>query len=72
MGTITFGSIRFNNLKNDKFSMRVNKKGLEIETLGYILLGLGALGLLIGGAIYMRGEGAGAIEFIKNILRFGS
>lgn len=51
---------------------RGNKKGMEIQMMGYILIGLAALAILVGLALLLRGRGSGAITFIKNFLRFGS
>ena len=48
-----------------------NKKAMELETLGYWIIGLAILLILIVGSIYMRGKGTEAIDFIKNIFRFG-
>lgn len=48
-----------------------NKKGMELETLGYWIIGLTILVILIIGSIIMRGQGTDAIDFVKNLFRFG-
>lgn len=47
-----------------------NKKGLELEMLGKIIIGVVILVLLIIIAIILKTKGVNAIEFIKNLLRF--
>ena len=49
-----------------------NKKGIEIEMLGWWLIGLGVLVVIMIGIFVLKGKGNSAIEFIKNIFRFKS
>ncbi len=48
-----------------------NKKGIELEMLGWWLLGLAVLVVIIFGIVLLKGKGISAIEYIKNLLRFG-
>ena len=50
---------------------RMNKKGIELEMLGWWLLGLAVLAVVIIAIVIMKGKGTSAIDFIKNLLRFG-
>jgi len=49
-----------------------NKKGIESEMLVWWLIGLVALVILVLAIMGLRGKGAGALEFIKNLFRFKS
>ena len=46
------------------------KKAMEIEMLGWWLIGLGVLVVVMIGIFILKGKGDSAIEFIKNIFRF--
>jgi len=50
---------------------RINKKGMELEMLVWMIIA--AVILVIGfvGYLVLRGKGIGAIEFVKSIFRFG-
>jgi hypothetical protein len=47
------------------------KKGMEMEMLGWWLIALAVLAIAIGAIIVLKGKGINAIDFIKNIFRFG-
>lgn len=47
-----------------------NKKGIEIEVLGWILLGLGILVLLVIGIIILSGKGQNTLGYIQDLFRF--
>jgi len=47
------------------------KKGMELEVLGYWIIGIILLIILVVASIILRGKGGEAITFIKNIFRFG-
>jgi len=47
-----------------------NKKGLELEVLGKIIIALIVLVLLIIGVVILTGKGSGALDYIKNLFRF--
>ena len=49
-----------------------NKRAMELETLGYWIIGLVILVILIVSSIVMRGKGTDALDFVKNLFRFGS
>jgi len=48
-----------------------NKKGIAMETLGYMLIALAVLAIMIFGYIVLNSKGIGALEYIKNLFRFG-
>jgi len=48
-----------------------NKKAIELEMLGWWLLGLAVLVVVIIAIMIMRGKGQNALDFIKNLFRFG-
>jgi len=47
------------------------KKGLEMNVLGYIILGLIGLAIAFVGYFILTGKLSSAGEFIKNLFRFG-
>ena len=47
------------------------KKGMGQEVLGYWILGIVLMAILLVGYMILRGKGMGALEFIKNMFRFG-
>ena len=49
----------------------MGKKGLELEMIGWWILGLAVLVLVILGIVVLTGKGTGAIDYIKKILRLG-
>ena len=49
----------------------MNKRGLELEVLGKWIIGLVVLVIVILAILVLSGKGQGAIEFLKNFLRFG-
>lgn len=55
-----------NNLKKIK-----NKKGFELEVLGWWILGIAVLVIVIFGMIILKGKGVGMIDYIKQLFRFG-
>lgn len=50
----------------------MNKKGMELEALGWWIIGIVVLVVLIIGFVILRGKGIGAIDFLKNLFRYGS
>lgn len=48
-----------------------NKKGMEIEALAWWIIAVIILIVLIVGFIILRQKDVSAIEFIKNLFRFG-
>ena len=48
-----------------------SKKGMELETLGYWIIALVILVIVILGIIILKGKGISAIDYIKQIFRFG-
>jgi hypothetical protein len=50
---------------------RLGKKGMEIEMLVAIIIIIVFLVLSVIGYIYLKAKGINAIDYIKNIFRFG-
>jgi hypothetical protein len=50
---------------------KMNKKGLELEMLGWWLIALAVLVVVILGIFILRGKGEAAITFIRDLFRFG-
>lgn len=48
-----------------------NKKALELEMLGWWILGLSVLVIVIIAIMILNGKGTGAINYIKELFRFG-
>jgi hypothetical protein len=48
-----------------------DKKGIEMETLVWIIVAVVILAVMIIGFIIMRDKDMGIVEFIKNMFRFG-
>ena len=48
-----------------------NKKGIEIEMLGWWIIALAVLVLLIIGVVILRAKGINALDYIKDLFRFG-
>ncbi len=57
-------------MKNKMKNWLRNKKGLEIEMLGWWLIGLAVLVVVVIGYMILSGKGASAIQYIKNLIRF--
>jgi hypothetical protein len=49
----------------------MSKKGLELEMIGWWILGLAVLVLVILGISVLTGKGTEAINYIKKIFGFG-
>ena len=49
----------------------MDKRGLELETLGKWIIGLIILVIIFIAILVLSGKGQGAAEFFKNLLRFG-
>ena len=47
-----------------------SKKAMELEMLGWWLLGLAVLVIIVIAIIIMKGKGDSALDFIKNLFRF--
>ncbi len=56
-------------LRKEKLSLMKNKKGLELEVLGKIIIALVILVLLIIGIVILTGKGSGALSYIKDLFR---
>ncbi|MEI6731170.1 MAG: hypothetical protein WCK90_00665 [archaeon] len=50
----------------------MNKKGdIELETLVWWIIAVVVLAVVVIGFIVLKGNGDGAIQFLKNFVRFG-
>lgn len=49
-----------------------SKKGIEIDMIGWIILAIAFLVLFVAGMIILKDKGFGALDFIKNLFRFGT
>jgi len=49
----------------------MNKRGMEIEMIGWWILAIAVLVILVIGIMVLKGKGIGAIEYVKNLFRFG-
>lgn len=47
------------------------KRGIASEMLGWWILAIAVLAIMIVGYMILQGKGIGAIDFIKNMFRFG-
>jgi len=45
----------------------ISKKGMELEMIGWWILGLAVLVIAIFAFVYFKNEGTSAIDFIKNL-----
>ena len=48
-----------------------NKRGIAMETLTWYIIAIFVLVFLVTGYLIIKNKGTGAIEFIKNLIRFG-
>jgi len=48
-----------------------NKKAMELEMLGWWILGLAVLVIIVLSIMVLKGKGDSALEFIKGLFRFG-
>ena len=65
------GGFLFRNKKGESRFLPKGKKGMEIEELGKWLIGVAILVILIGGAVYLKSKGINALDYIKDLFRFG-
>ncbi len=50
--------------------LRKDKKGIELEMLGWWIIALVVLVLLIMAILILKSKGISAIDYIKNLFRF--
>jgi hypothetical protein len=60
--------ILFDKINNFKKNI-LNKKAMELEMLGWWILGLAVLVIIFIVIFMLRGKGIGFIEYIKDLLR---
>jgi len=51
------------------FSYR--KKGMEVQMIGWWILAIAVLVIMLIGFFILKDKGMNAIEYVRNILRFG-
>ena len=51
--------------------LRNLKRGMETEMLGWWIIAIAVLVIMIIGYMILKGKGISAIEYIKNMFRFG-
>ena len=51
--------------------MKKRKKAMETEMLGWWILAIAVLAIMLGAYFIFKETGFDAIEYIKNMLRFG-
>ena len=47
------------------------KKGMELEMLGWWIIGISVLVIMVIGYFILQGKGISAVEMIKNLFKFG-
>lgn len=47
------------------------KKGMEMEMIGWWIIAIVVLVIMLIGFMILKGKGIGAIDFIKNLFKFG-
>lgn len=67
--------IRGNKTKTKAFNFFARilskKKAMEIEMLGWWIIALVVFVIMVVGFVILKGKGINAIDYIKNIFRFG-
>ena len=50
----------------------MSKRGeIELDTLGWIIIAAAVLFIIIAAFLILKGKGVSALDFIRNIFRFG-
>lgn len=58
-------------MKKKKMVKKIGKKGIELDMLGWIIIGIICLVIAIIAIVILKGKGAGAITKILELFRFG-
>ena len=48
-----------------------NKKGIEMEMLAYWIIAIAVLALIVVGYLILKTKNISALDYIKNLFRFG-
>mgnify|MGYP001602322289 CR=1 FL=1 len=51
--------------------LKSKKAAIELDVLGWTIIGAAVLAIMVTAYILMRYQGGSAIDFIKNLFRFG-
>ncbi|GEM_PF-881530 len=49
----------------------IGKKGMEVQMIGWWILAIAVLVIMLIGFFILKDKGMNAIEYVRNILRFG-
>jgi hypothetical protein len=52
--------------------VKMNKKGIELDMLGWFLIAIAVLVIFVFGYMILSGKGGAGIDFIRNLFRFRS
>ncbi len=52
-------------------NMKKDKRGIELEMLGWWIIAVVILVIIVVAIILLKGKGTAALEYIKNLFRFG-
>lgn len=57
--------------KRSKEEATGKKGAMEMEQIAYWIIGFIVLVIVVAGYMILRGKGGGALDFVKNLFRFG-
>lgn len=49
----------------------MNKRGIELQAIGWILIGLAILVIVVVGIAVLQGKGSSYIDYIRQLFTFG-
>ena len=55
-----------------KMVKKKNKRGIELDMLGWWIIAVVVLVILVMGILVLKGKGTGALDFIKDLFKFKS
>jgi hypothetical protein len=55
-----------------KMAKKKNKKGIELDMLGWWIIAIVILVILVLAVVMLKGKGFGALEYIKDLFKFKS
>ncbi|MDP1728721.1 MAG: hypothetical protein Q8L27_00775 [archaeon] len=58
-------------MKSEQKKGKISKKAIEMDYLGYTIIGVAVLAIVIFSMIVLKDKGVSAIDYIKNLFRFG-
>jgi hypothetical protein len=66
------GNMRMAKKKIGRKSKMKNKKGIELDMLGWWIIGIIILVIIVIAIIMLKGKSFGALNFIKDLFKFKS